>query len=112
MKLLYASLSLHEAHHLMNLLRSCGIDCHLSNESLSTLAGEVPFTECSVRLYVDRDRDLETAAAVLRQWRAGTWSQGPAWRCPACGEQIEAQFTACWRCAHERPVATTDRGPG
>jgi len=24
---------------------------------------------------------------------------GAAWTCPACGERLEPQFSACWRCA-------------
>jgi hypothetical protein len=28
----------------------------------------------------------------------------PLWTCPGCGEEIEAQFTACWNCGAERPA--------
>jgi len=26
----------------------------------------------------------------------------PAWACPACGEQVEGNFNACWKCGRER----------
>jgi hypothetical protein len=26
------------------------------------------------------------------------------WRCPRCGEPINDQFHACWKCAEARPV--------
>ena len=55
MKPFYSSLGLHEVHHLKNLLESAGIGCLLKNEGLSTLAGEVPFTECAVQLFLLSD---------------------------------------------------------
>jgi hypothetical protein len=29
--------------------------------------------------------------------------KGPPWQCEGCGEIIEGQFAACWKCGHERP---------
>jgi hypothetical protein len=28
---------------------------------------------------------------------------GIPWTCPSCGEQVEAQFGACWNCGAQRP---------
>jgi hypothetical protein len=102
MKVIYTSLKLVEVHHLKNLLESAGIRCRLRNESLSTLAGEVPFTECAPQLLVETDSDFEAAQEVLRQWHRAAPSRHPAWTCQRCGEHIEGQFTACWRCGTER----------
>ena len=30
---------------------------------------------------------------------------GEPWACPQCGEHIEAQFDACWKCGEDRPAA-------
>ena len=29
----------------------------------------------------------------------------PAWRCSSCGEMVEGQFQACWKCGQLRPPA-------
>ena len=102
MKPLYSSLALHEVHHLKNLLESAGIGCRLKNEGLSALAGEVPFTECAVQLFLLSDAVRPEAEAVLRAWRTGP-GHGPAWTCIVCAEKLEHQFTTCWQCGAKRP---------
>jgi len=76
MKPFFCSLALHEAHHLKNLLESAGIRCRLKNEGLSALAGEIPFSECAVQLFLLSENDRPEADTVLRAWRAGAPS-GP-----------------------------------
>ena len=106
MKPFFASLRPHEVHHLRNLLQSAGIACRLHNEHLATLAGEVPFTECAAQLVLDRDEDHALAEMILRDWRESARHRQPPWTCTRCGEWIEGQFTACWRCAAEEPRET------
>src|SRR3954463_803788 len=96
MHALYTSLSLHELYHLKNLLDSAGIHCTVKNEHLSTLAGEVPFTECAAQLLLARESDRETALAILREWRSPPRS--PAWTCAGCGERLQGPFPGCWNC--------------
>ena len=98
---LIASLNVLEIHHLRNLLEAEGIRCWIKNELLARLAGEVPFTECAMELHLLREEDRARAEEVLRGWRHGR-PLGPAWNCPGCGERLEAQFSACWRCGGER----------
>ena len=102
MKTVFVSLNTLEVHHLRNLLEAEGIRTILKNELLSRLAGEVPFTEVAIQLAVLRDDDYEQAAALVRGFRAGRPASGPQWKCRACGETIDPQFTACWRCGAER----------
>jgi hypothetical protein len=98
---LLASLDLLEIHHLKNVLEAAGIRCWIRNELLARLAGEVPFTECALELHVVSDSDLPRAQALLEVWRRPS-DAGPPWRCPACGESIEGQFGACWKCGASR----------
>jgi hypothetical protein len=98
---LIASLNALEIHHLKNLLESEGIRCWIRNELLARLAGEVPFTECAMELHLLREDDRARAEEVMRAWRQGR-PLGPAWTCSGCGERLEAQFSACWRCGGER----------
>jgi len=103
MKAFYSSLRTHEIHHLKNLLQSAGIRCSIRNEGLSTLAGEVPFTECAMQLLLENEADRDLAETILREMTARTAPAGDAWDCPRCGERIEGQFTACWNCRMEKP---------
>ena len=97
MQLLYSSLNLHEIHHLKNLLEVEGIRCQIRNELLSRLAGEIPFTECAPQLWLHNERDLERARQVVADF-GRTAVSAPVWQCPNCGETLEGQFSACWRC--------------
>jgi hypothetical protein len=104
MKPLITSLNLLEIHHLKNLLESGGIRCWIRNELLARLAGEIPFTECALELHLVRDEDRPRAEALLEAWRTSP-PAGPSWTCSSCGEQLEDQFSACWRCGASRTNA-------
>jgi hypothetical protein len=102
MQLLYSSLNLLEIHHLKNLLEAEGIRCHIKNELLSRLAGEIPFTECAPQLWLLDERDLDRARRVVANiGRRAT--PAPPWQCPNCDEALEGQFSACWHCGTLRP---------
>lgn len=102
MQPLYSSLNLLEIHHLKNLLEAEGIRCQIRNELLSRLAGEIPFTECAPQLWLLDDRDLQRARQVMTDFGRGAIA-GPPWLCPDCGEALEGQFGACWKCGAPRP---------
>ena len=105
MKVFYASLKAHEIHHLKNLLQSAGIRCRLRNEGLSTLAGEVPFTECAMQIWLENESDRGHANLILREMTGRSASAAATertWICARCGEHLEAQFTACWNCGIEK----------
>ena len=99
----YTSLKTHEIYHLKNLLESAGIRCSIRNEGLSTLAGEVPFVECAMQLWLEKESDRGLADAILREMTSRNAPAGGTWLCSRCGERSEAQFTACWSCGAERP---------
>ncbi|MFH1044658.1 MAG: DUF2007 domain-containing protein [Pseudomonadota bacterium] len=102
MQALYISLNLLEIHHLKNLLEADGIRCHIKNELLSRLAGEIPFTECAPQLWLLDEHDLERAKRIVANFGRGAVA-GPPWQCQNCGEVLEGQFSACWHCGALRP---------
>ena len=104
-KAIYSSLKTHEIHHLKNLLETAGIRCSIRNESLSTLAGEVPFVECAMQLILETESDRERALDVVREMLAPRPPAGTPWQCARCRERIEPQFTACWNCGAQKPLA-------
>jgi hypothetical protein len=101
MKPLLCSLNLLEVHHLKNMLEAEGIHCWVKNELLVRLAGEIPFTECALELHLVREQDRPRAESVLEAWRRGPLA-GTPWICKRCGEPLEGQFSACWKCGSVR----------
>ena len=102
MKAIFSSLNLVEVHHLKNLLQSAGIRCRIRNEDLVRLAGEVPFPECILQLVPEREEDTPAAEKLLADFLRPPLQPLKPWRCPDCGEMIEGQFTACWKCGGNR----------
>jgi hypothetical protein len=101
MTLLLTSLNLLEIHHLKNMLEAEGIRCWIKNEFLARMAGEIPFTECSLELHLLHAEDWPRAQPVLEAWRHED-PRGAPWTCQGCGESLEGQFSVCWSCGASR----------
>lgn len=100
MKRIYTAESIVQVTHMQNLLEASGIRTELRNQRLTGVVGEIPFLETWPELWAeeaDVSRAREFVAKALDETAAGT-----AWSCPACGERIEGQFTACWNCGTDR----------
>jgi hypothetical protein len=81
--------------HARNVLIAAGIDSELRNQYLAGALGDLPMLETWPQLWVEDD--LESAALRALE-RAATAPAGANWTCPDCGEQLEPQFTTCWKC--------------
>lgn len=90
-----------QAHLLKELLEREGVACLLRNEQLFAALGEIPFLECLPELWVVDDEVWPRARLLLDNWLREE-AQADAWSCPACGEWLEGQFGACWKCGRER----------
>lgn len=88
-----------QAQHLANALRAAGIACEVRNTTLAGAIGEVPWLECAPQLWIANALDEPRALQLLQELHAPL--AAPPWRC-ACGETIEAQFGACWKCGASR----------
>lgn len=80
-----------------------GIATFIRNERLGTAMGEIPFVECFPELWVHEDGDVERAQEILAAYKSEDIEDTPAWRCPACGEQVDGALGACWCCESPRP---------
>ena len=90
-----------QAGLLKELLQREGVNCIIRNEQLFAALGEIPFLECSPELWVVDDEVWPRAKALLDGWLSHDDDLGE-WVCPSCGEQLEGQFGACWKCGHQR----------
>jgi hypothetical protein len=96
MRRVYSSFNLLAVHHAKNVLETEGIRATVKNEHLSSAMGELPPAECQAELWVLRDDDAPCAERLLHN---GPQTGGAPWRCAACGEVSEPQFTQCWNCS-------------
>jgi hypothetical protein len=101
-----------EAHLVQGVLEANGIAAEVHGESLFGARGEAPVTPDTLpSVWVLDDSQASSARAVLAAYESRVdpgAGAGVGWGCPGCGEQIEPQFTECWRCGTGRPSGTTD----
>jgi hypothetical protein len=103
MKQLHAARHALEAHLVKGFLESNGVAAVVRGEFLTSGWGELPVDVCSV--WISDDAQYDRAQALLVAFLRGDLArefQGQNWCCPKCGEQIEGQFTACWKCGAAR----------
>jgi hypothetical protein len=93
-----------QAGLLRELLEREGISCLVRNEQLFSAMGEIPFLECWPELWVVDDEVYPRAKLLLDSWLNTAGEELAAWACPACGELLEGQFGACWKCGAHREV--------
>jgi len=99
MKRVYSASNMSLVSIFRDILEEHGIKCWVKNEFLSAGIGELPPIECWPEILVEDDvfpeakRLVEEALAVKVM---------PAWKCGSCGEELEGQFTECWKCGKSR----------
>jgi hypothetical protein len=129
MKCAYVAANPLHARLIVGLLEQHGIVATIQGEGLWGMRGELPFTsETAPSVWVD-DADASRAAEILRNHESivnpahcpacgydlrglvearcpecGTpFNKQIEWTCGGCGEEIEGQFTHCWKCGAEKP---------
>ncbi len=95
MKRVFSAASLLQVAHARNVLIAAGIDSELRNQYLAGALGDLPMLETWPQLWVE---DVLESAALRALQNAATAPAGASWVCSQCGEELEPQFTSCWRC--------------
>ena len=99
-----------EAHLVAKFLNSQGIAAVIRGEALFGVRGEVAASPATLpTVWVDDERadEARQILASAGDDPAITSGRAAAWRCPACGESVEAQFAACWNCGAPVPATHT-----
>lgn len=104
MKQVFVAGDVTEAHLVKGLLESHGLGAEVRGEDLSGTRGEVPFADAWPTVWVVDDAHEAEARAVIAAFESRTelTESDAGWRCPACQQEIEPQFTACWARGAER----------
>ena len=84
---------------LKGMIEQEGIACEVTNYT-APIAG----AEFYPKLWVE-DTDFAKASSVLSAFRSTSPRKSGSWTCSSCGEQLEEQFTSCWKCGTVRDEA-------
>ncbi len=87
-----------EAEIALGRLEALGVTAVVEKDNCGGMRPHLDLQQ-GVRLLV-ADADLEKARGILAP--ADKTTATPAWTCPACGENIESGFDACWQCGHQQ----------
>ena len=85
-----------EVGFVRGLLGAEGIETRVRSMELWAAAVEIYFAEGARPSVWVKKHEHERAKAIIRDRDRS--SSGRPWTCPGCGERLEGQFTACWRC--------------
>src|ERR1700742_279198 len=99
MKRVFRAATLLQVAHARNLLITAGIESELRNQYLAGALGDLPMLETWPQVWVEDA--LESAALRPLEKPHAAPSVAP-WPCLQCVEQLEPQFTTCWRCGASR----------
>jgi len=89
--------------HLRIVLETQGIACDVRGEYRGILAGAVPPVQCWPELWVMEDSQVESARELICEALKPGVYYAAHWNCPNCDEDLEGQFTICWKCGTNRP---------
>jgi hypothetical protein len=98
MKLLLCS-RVEDIDVLKGMLEQEGIACEVTNYTVP-----LPGAEFYPKLWVE-ETDFPKASAVLSAFRSPPPRKPGSWSCSSCGEELEEQFTSCWKCGAVRDEA-------
>ncbi|MEJ2619673.1 MAG: DUF2007 domain-containing protein [Candidatus Thiodiazotropha sp.] len=91
-----------QAQMLKDYLQAQGIETVILNDHLSGAVGELP-ANIFPTLWLLDGQNLSKAKQLKEQFFSLPQTNVAAWRCPACGEQIDSGFEICWNCATPGP---------
>jgi hypothetical protein len=75
-----------------------GFEAEIRGEALLPLGGQIPFADARVGVWVPEAQADAAKASLAELDRVG---EGPARRCPRCGEENPPAFDLCWACGSE-----------
>ena len=104
----YQAKNVTEAYLVKNLLEEEGIEAHIEGEYLQGALGDLPWLAISPRVLVPAEAE-ERARRIVEDFDSQrlaepTGEPSPPWRCPGCGEEVDAGFEVCWNCQTSRPA--------
>jgi hypothetical protein len=103
----YLAVDTPQAHFLRNLLADAGIDAQVVGGTVSSSLGLPQGIESAPTVLVHRADEVRARTLVdeFEKLNARPHSDNeprPAWKCPACGDLVDADFELFWNCQNPR----------
>jgi hypothetical protein len=92
-----------EAHLIKGMLEAEGIRASVLGDQLYGAYGELPVLPT---VWVMDDTLAAQADRLVIDFLRGSaarWHRDERWTCAHCAENLEGQFTECWKCGATRP---------
>jgi hypothetical protein len=94
---LYAAADLTEAHLIVGMLGTAGIEARIFNQHARGALGELPLADTYPVIWLEQEADAARARDIIARYeRPG--STPPDAQCPTCGEANPGDFDICWHC--------------
>jgi len=97
----YSSEDLMMVSHFKNILEINGINCEVYGEFAAL--GERADPNGCVELWITDASQSEQAKQIIQEAIECKDNELKPWKCPNCQEEMEGQFTECWKCRAIRP---------
>ncbi|VAW76998.1 hypothetical protein MNBD_GAMMA12-1124 [hydrothermal vent metagenome] len=94
----YRCENLLEAQQLLEALQQQNIKAEIVNPNLSSLTGEVPFTETWPTVWLVNAEDQHLARSILEDLKKLRQKAHLDILCSQCGEKNPGNFSSCWNC--------------
>lgn len=108
MKRVFVARNPTEAHLVKGVLETHGIRAEVHGEALWGTRGEIPLTaDTQPAVWVLDDLQVPEGVRIVEEFSSSATASGldaQGWRCVACGEELEPQFSECWKCGASRPA--------
>ena len=78
-------------------MRQAGIAVRIFNENAQGGLGELPFGEVYPEVWLEQERDLDQARAIVANFERAPLDTGSVF-CGACSEENPGNFELCWKC--------------
>jgi hypothetical protein len=106
MRQVYSAAHPTEAYLVKGILESGGIEAVVKGDILFSVRGEIPLTsETAPSVWIVEESRYDEARRVIRRYEQanrGKLPSGEMWICSTCREELEGQFTHCWKCGAPR----------
>lgn len=98
----WSAAGLQEAYIVLGLLQQARIEARVLNANAQGGLGEIPFIQTWPEIWVDDDRDVARARALIDAYQSAPLAAATR-VCPQCREQSPGNFECCWNCGAVLP---------
>ena len=108
MRKVYSSPNTNLVYFKRSILEAHKIESVIMREQLTGVVGGIAPLDAWPELWIYEDERLDEVLKLIESSMEKYEMSDIPWECQCCGEEIEAQFTQCWKCDTEFSHLTGD----